>query len=690
MFKQLKLKAKMLLTICSVVLIAFTLTIGFIAWKSGNMAQKNAMEKAVEMAYKYSSVVKSKIDNAMDSTTILTQTIEGVKNSNLKPDPAILDNIVKQVLEKNRNFNGIWVMIDPDMLYENISYYSWFYRSGNEIVADDAFTQDQYANYMENDYYSLPKNSKKAVLIEPYADEDLKILMTSTCVPIMNKDKCIGVVGIDITLEDISSMIREIHPFETGDASVISNTGKYVAHTDTKKIGTDISASSGITSKQNGDSDKSEPSEGWKEAVKAIKSGSFFSMTDYSETLKTQVQRIFVPIKTGNTDAPWSFVVNIPMNKVLEDTDKITFLCVVIGLVSMLVTGIAIALFSGTIIRPINAAIEQIRKTAQGDLTVRLKVNSKDEIGELAVQFNQFVQNLQGIIKQISQHAYVMDESSDQLLDIATHLSTGIGHTSDMTGNVSASAQKMSENLNNVASTMESSSENVIMVASMAEEMAVTINNITQNTRKSKEIAENAVSQSQGAAQNMAALGRAAQEIGKVVEAITEISDQTNLLALNATIEAARAGEAGKGFAVVASEIKNLARQTAEATFNIKKKIEDIQTTTSSTLTEINEIAGVIIKVNQIVATITTAVAEQSTATREIAENISRTAFGIENVNTTVSMTTKVAKDITKDIKNVNIETKKMTTGSTTIKSSAEELKNMAAKLGIIVGEFKV
>jgi len=689
MFKKLKLKAKMLLTICSVVLIAFALTIGFIGQKSGNMAQKNALDKAVEMAYRYSSVVKSKIDNALDSTLTLTQAIQGIKKSNLKPEPAILDNIVREVLENNEDFHGIWVMLEPDTLYEKRFYSSWFYRKNNEIVSEPFTTQDEYNEGMANEYYSLPKSSKKAVLIEPYADENLKIMMTSACVPVMDNGKFIGVVGIDITLEDISSMVRKIQPFETGNASVISNTCRYVTHTDTTKIGADIED---ITKgrKESNPSDRSKLSAYWKEAREAIKSGSLFTMTDYSETLKTEVQTIFVPIQIGNTDSPWSFVVNIPTNKVLEDTRKITISCVTIGFISMLITGIAITLFSGTIIKPINAAIEQIEKTAKGDFTIRLKVESHDEIGQLAVKFNQFVEKLQEIIKQIGQNSHIIDDSSDQLLDIATALSAGIAHTSGMAGNVSASSQVMSNNLNTVASTMERSSESVSMVASMAEEMAVTINEITQNTQRSKEISENAVAQSRGAAQKMAALGNAAQEIGKVVESITEISDQTNLLALNATIEAARAGEAGKGFAVVAGEIKNLARQTAEATLSIKKQIEEIQTTTGSTLTEINSIEGVISGVNQIVTTISTAVAEQSTATKEIAENIAQTSLGIENFNSTVTSTTLMAGEITKDIEQVNSETRQMRTSSTKIKSSAEGLKNMAAKLSLIVGEFKV
>jgi methyl-accepting chemotaxis protein len=120
------------------------------------------------------------------------------------------------------------------------------------------------------------------------------------------------------------------------------------------------------------------------------------------------------------------------------------------------------------------------------------------------------------------------------------------------------------------AAAMEESATNVTMVTTSSEEMSATIGEIAQNAEKARTISDQAVSKATDTSGQMDGLGRAAQGIGKVVETITEISEQVNLLALNATIEAARAGEAGKGFAVVANEIKELAKQTSEATLEIK------------------------------------------------------------------------------------------------------------------------
>ena len=137
----------------------------------------------------------------------------------------------------------------------------------------------------------------------------------------------------------------------------------------------------------------------------------------------------------------------------------------------------------------------------------------------------------------------------------------------------------------------------------------------------------------------MQKLGQAAQEIGQVTETITNISAQTNLLALNATIEAARAGTAGKGFAVVANEIKELARQTAEATEDIKARIAGIQDSTGTAISDIGQITTVIKDVGGIVASIAAAIEEQATVTKDVAGNIAQASTGVRDANQHVNQT---------------------------------------------------
>jgi methyl-accepting chemotaxis protein len=360
----------------------------------------------------------------------------------------------------------------------------------------------------------------------------------------------------------------------------------------------------------------------------------------------------------------------------------------------LLMACIFIPLFFGvrSVTRPINRTVAMLKDIAQGegDLTKRLEVMKKDEIGELAGWFNTFLEKLQTMLQKIAKNSSDVDRSSKEFAEIAAQLSNGAGETSQRSNNVSVAAEEMSSNLNGVAAAMEQSSTNTSMVASASEEMTATINEIAQHAEEARSISDQAVRKAHETSGQMDGLGQAAQGIGKVVETITEISEQVNLLALNATIEAARAGEAGKGFAVVANEIKELAKQTSEATLEIKEKIENIQGSTDGTVEGINEISAVIANVNDIVGTIATAVEEQSAATKEIANNINQASTGIQEVNENVSQSSTVAATITQDIAVVSESAGNFADSSDRMMEKAKELERMASDLNVIVSGFKV
>ena len=327
---------------------------------------------------------------------------------------------------------------------------------------------------------------------------------------------------------------------------------------------------------------------------------------------------------------------------------------------------------------------------AKGDFSTTLAIDSRDEFGAIARQLTVMKNGVQDILKEILSGNELLTTSTLELSAVSKQMSEGAEGTSNRSSAVAAAARQMSVNMSSVAAATEQASTNVNMIASAAEEMTATINEISQNTEKTRAVSSKAVVKSKSISESIDHLGRAAQDIGKVTETITEISEQTNLLALNATIEAARAGEAGKGFAVVANEIKELARQTAYATQEIRKKIEGIQGSTTGTVGEIEGISKTIVEIDEMVAIITTSVEEQSATTRDIAENVNQASLGIREVTENVSQSSLAAEEIACDIGEVHHSAREMATGSMTINTSVAHLNDMTVRLKTLISRFKV
>ncbi len=357
--------------------------------------------------------------------------------------------------------------------------------------------------------------------------------------------------------------------------------------------------------------------------------------------------------------------------------------------------GVLLALLLGfvstrNITRPIKQVVELAQQMSQGDFTHDLTIDRKDEIGMLVNALNQLVTRMQRMLRRVVNSVDTLHSSSEEMTQISKRLAQGADLTAGKSNTVATAAEEMSANMNSVSAASEQATANVSTVAEAVAGTTETIKQIAQHSQKARTIADSAVVQADNASAKMNALGSAADAISKVTEVITEISEQTNLLALNATIEAARAGEAGKGFAVVANEIKELARQTADATHEIKAKIEGIQRSTGETVDEMSQISEVINQVNDIVGTIVTSVDSQLATTQAVAGNVREASLGFGEINQNVTQCTHVTGQISEDMTDVKSSADELTRTSLEVEANVSELSQLAEKLHEVVGYFQV
>jgi methyl-accepting chemotaxis protein len=265
--------------------------------------------------------------------------------------------------------------------------------------------------------------------------------------------------------------------------------------------------------------------------------------------------------------------------------------------------------------------------------------------------------NLKGLLEQITQKSQGLSLSSDELTGVSQQMAGAAEETATQANVVSAASEQVSKN--------------VEVVATSAEELMASIKEISKSSNEAARVAKAAVGVADQTNQRIGKLGESSVEIGKVIKVITSIAEQTNLLALNATIEAARAGEAGKGFAVVANEVKELAKQTAQATEEIGQKIGAIQVDTKDAVQAIGEISTIINQINDISNTIASAVEEQTVTTTEIGRNVQEAAKGSGEIATNIS--------------GVAVAAKTTAEGALKVQRASASVNQMAGQLGTLV-----
>ena len=379
-------------------------------------------------------------------------------------------------------------------------------------------------------------------------------------------------------------------------------------------------------------------------------------------------------------------------------TDGINNFIGVVRIVIAIVSLVSIAgliwfyiILTNKIIAPLSELTARADMMAQGDFSSEnLAVKSADEVGVLTESLNKMSSSLRGMVGDISDGTETLAISSSELSDISKTMSSVAKQTSGMVTNVSISAEEMSASMAAVAKSMEQASLSLSTVASSTEEMTATVVEISRNTEDARVITGDAARQAANITSTVGELGSVTMDIRKIAETIEAISAQTNLLALNATIEAARAGAAGKGFSVVASEIKELARQTASATVDIRGKIDGIQGTTSTAVADIEKIIKVIWNVNEKVSTIAAAIGEQSAVTRDIASNIAQVAGGVDEVRGSVAQSSMVSQAIAEDNADVNRASQEISSSSHQVLRNAEELTSLTKQLKFMVSKFKI
>lgn len=392
----------------------------------------------------------------------------------------------------------------------------------------------------------------------------------------------------------------------------------------------------------------------------------------------------------GYAGLGWAMLVQCPehvLNSGVKAADRATFLTVGLSTLLLLIVAFLVA---RSITRPIRACVTAMDQLARGDLTTQVALARSDELGDLGKSINACIANLRQLVGSLTQSASDLVRSAQVLTETSHSQAAAAEETTVQANTVASAGEELSINSRTMSESATQITQSTGTVAAAMEEMSSSIQEVARNCAQESEIARKADTQARQTRELMGKLDESARQIGKVVELINRIAEQTNLLALNATIEAASAGEAGRGFAVVANEVKELARQSASATEDIRKQVALIQENAGASMRSLDEVAKVIEQVSHISSSIAAAVEEQSATTSEIVGTIHNVSTATGSLSRNVQQTAEGAAEVARNISGVSQAAADGARGAARISASATELNALSTSLGGLVSRFKI
>ena len=599
--------------------------------------------------------------NAMSNLVTVLSNDSNIIEANNAESFEFAKGLIKNIRESDDNILNVYVGTESKMFYSYPEV---------ELVGYDPTATEWYHESVD-----FPD---KVAFSDPYSDTISGLMVMSLTKVVKKGDEIIGVVGLDISLDELSADLSSIKIGDTGYVFITDEHGNVITHPDASLIGTNQVANMPI----------------WTDVKEGDKGFLSFDL-DEEDHFGSYVT-------SGLTS--WKIMGVMTSHELTNDTSILLKIVLLLFIILTTICIVAAILFTSVINKNIKELIAGFNKMDRGDLNAHVEVKSKDEFGLLGAQFNEMVTNIGQIIGSVSQ-------SSTTVLDSATELASMSEETNSSAGEVSRAVEEVAHGATEQA---QYSADAAMAVTNLAERLdqindaTVIMNDLSDNANKltteGLERVEALIEKSNSTKDSTAKvydlimeMSNSMEKINAISNTIDMITEQTNLLSLNASIEAARSGEAGKGFAVVANEIRKLAEQSKESTVQIKATISEIYEKTEQSVdamnkttdtvneqtTEVDQTQHLFTNIKNAVSYLSDQVTEIKNHTTEINDMKENIVSQIENISAVSEETASASEEVTASAEQIASTMDQMSEHSVSLSLLAEDLKKKVAHFTI-------